>query len=41
MCKFGCDDLYEEGHIYIDDGVVKKNDFKPVIYLQKQCKLCF
>ena len=28
MCKFGCDDLYEEGHIYIDDGVVKKNNFK-------------
>ncbi len=28
MCKFGCDDLYEEGHIYIDDGIVKKNNFK-------------
>lgn len=28
MCKFGCDDLYEKGYIYIQDGQVKINDHK-------------
>lgn len=26
MCLFGCDKLYEEGYIYIDNGVVKSNE---------------
>lgn len=25
MCKFGCDDLYEKGYIYVQDGLVKIN----------------
>lgn len=29
MCKFGCDDLYEHGYIYIDNGVIKQNLSKP------------
>lgn len=29
VCKFGCDDLYEHGLIYIDDdGIIKKNKAK-------------
>lgn len=28
MCKFGCDDLYEKGYIYIQDGKVKINNKK-------------
>ena len=25
MCKFGCDELYEKGYIYVVDGIVKIN----------------
>ncbi|MGR5246810.1 hypothetical protein ACP3VU_19215 [Vibrio sp. PNB23_22_6] len=25
MCKLGCDDLYEKGYIYVDDGEVRSN----------------
>lgn len=25
MCKFGCDELYEKGYIYVDQGTLKKN----------------
>lgn len=28
MCKFGCDDLYEKGYIYVQDGKVKINNHK-------------
>lgn len=28
MCKFGCDDLYEKGYIYVQDGQIKINDKK-------------
>lgn len=28
MCKFGCDDLYEKGYIYVNDGIVKINSKK-------------
>ena len=28
MCKFGCDDLYEKGYIYVKDGQVKLNHKK-------------
>jgi hypothetical protein len=30
MCKFGCDDLYEKGYIYLKDGVIHKNLCMPV-----------
>ena len=26
MCKFGCDELFERGYIYVENGVVKIND---------------
>ena len=28
MCKFSCDDLYEKGYIYVQDGLVKINHKK-------------
>lgn len=28
MYKFGCDDLYEKGYIYVQDGKVKINTHK-------------
>lgn len=29
MCKFGCDDAFEKGYIYVDNaGVIQKNDSK-------------
>ncbi|MFW1690542.1 hypothetical protein ACG9H2_11310 [Acinetobacter ursingii] len=36
MCKMGCDDLYERGYIYIENGIVKKNTKrKTTIYLDQ------
>lgn len=36
MCKTGCDDLYEKGYIYVDEGVIKKNiKRKTTEYLDK------
>ncbi len=28
MCKFGCDDLYERGYIYVKNGIVQQNTNK-------------
>jgi hypothetical protein len=25
MCKFGCDELYEKGYVFVDKGILKKN----------------
>lgn len=30
MCKLGCDDLYEKGYIYVQNGQVKINDQKKI-----------
>ncbi|MDO4468277.1 MAG: HNH endonuclease [Bacillota bacterium] len=30
MCKLGCDDLYEKGYIYVQDGIVKLNRRKKI-----------
>ncbi|MCL6605654.1 MAG: HNH endonuclease [Paenibacillus sp.] len=29
MCKFGCDDLYERGYIFLKDGIIHRNQSKP------------
>ena len=26
MCKFGCDELFERGYIYVEEGEIKIND---------------
>lgn len=28
MCKLGCDDLYEKGYVYVQDGKIKVNPYK-------------
>ncbi len=30
LCKFGCDYLYEERHVYVEDGVVRRNPKVPL-----------
>lgn len=36
MCKTGCDDLYEKGYIYVDEGFIKRNvKRKTTDYLDK------
>jgi hypothetical protein len=30
MCKFGCDDLYEKGYIYIDKGRIHTKQTRKV-----------